>query len=129
MTSLLDSTGFWAAVIGGITGITGLVVGRKSKPLDEADTAARLGEAWDKLVVQLNTRNEQILKDNAHIHDENEKLRKKVEKLEQTVDEQDEKLRLIEEKFRYNAHRHDTLIAYLSELGLEAPPDIEDMPV
>jgi hypothetical protein len=118
VTKVVDDTGvtsspaFWTALIGGVTGAFGVILGRKSRPLDKADTAARIGDAWDRIAVQLTT--------------DNALLRTELADLKASEAECKDKLDALERAAHANEMRHDHLVGYLNKLGLDIPQD--DMP-
>jgi hypothetical protein len=104
-----SSPAFWTALIGGITGAFGILLGRKSRPLDKADTAARIGDAWDRIAVQLTQ--------------DNTLLRGELSDLKASEAECKDKLDALERAAHANEMRHDHLVAHLNKLGLDIPPD------
>lgn len=103
------SPAFWTTLIGGATGAFGILLGRKSRPLDRADTAARVGDAWDRLAVQLTN--------------DNALLRSELTAMKAAEQECMDKLDGLERMAHANAMRHDHLVDYLTSVGLEIPPD------
>jgi len=106
---LTDQPGFWTAIVGATTALVGIVVGHKSRPLDKADTAERIGSAWDRIAVQLTT--------------DNALLRSELAELKATEKECKQQLVHLEELAHQNVLRHDHLVDFLNKLGLAIPED------
>jgi hypothetical protein len=104
-----SSPAFWTILIGGATGILGGLLSRKSRPLDKADTAARIGDAWDRIAVQLTN--------------DNTLLRTELADLKASEAECKDKLDALERAAHANELRHDHLVEHLNKLGLDIPPD------
>lgn len=106
---LTDQPGLLTIVIGSATAILGAVLGRKSRPLDKADTVARIGDAWDRIAVQLTQ--------------DNTTLRGEIAELKKAERHCQEQLDRLERLSHANEMRHDHLVDYLNDLGLKVPAD------
>jgi demethoxyubiquinone hydroxylase (CLK1/Coq7/Cat5 family) len=81
-----SSPAFWTILIGSATGILGGLLGRKSRPLDRADTAARIGDAWDRIAVQLTQDNVSLRNELSELRKAEEECRDQTRKMQADID-------------------------------------------